>query len=135
MQTTAHDRLSFVASGSRQPHAPELLTSAALPRLVGELKTRYDVVVFDTPPLAAGIDSYAIATALGSILIVLRVGRTERRMAAAKLALVDRLPISVLGAVLNGVHLHGEFEYYGYASGYSYDMTTTSSESTAIEVV
>ena len=135
VQSTAHDRLAFVACGSRQPHAPELLTSAALPRLVGELKTRYDVVVFDTPPLAAGIDSYAIATALGSILVVLRVGKTERRMAAAKLALVDRLPISVLGAVLNGVHLHGEFEYYGYASGYTYDLTTTSSDSTAVEVV
>jgi hypothetical protein len=25
-----------------------------------------------------------------------------------------------LGAVLNGVQLRGEFEYYGYATGYGY---------------
>ena len=56
-------------------------------------------------------------------------------MAAAKLALVDRLPISVVGAVLNGVQLRGEFEYYGYASGYGYDMAAETSESTAVEVV
>ena len=92
------------------------------------------MVIFDTPPLAAGIDSYAIATALGNLLVVLRVGRTERRMAAAKLALVDRLPINILGAVLNGVQLRGEFEYYGYASGYGYDASAAS-DSTAVQVV
>jgi len=135
VQATTHERLSFVACGARQPHSPELLTSAALPRLVGELKTRYDVVIFDTPPLAAGIDSYAIATALGSLLVVLRIGRTERRMAAAKLTLVDRLPINILGAVLNGVHLHGEFEYYGYASGYGLGAEPASTDNTAVQVV
>jgi capsular exopolysaccharide synthesis family protein len=86
---TTHDRLSLVPCGTRQPHSPELLTSAALPRLVAELKQRYEVVVFDTPPLAAGVDAYAIATALNHLLVVLRIGKTERRMAAAKLLLVD----------------------------------------------
>jgi capsular exopolysaccharide synthesis family protein len=131
---TTHDRLSLVPCGSRQPHSPELLTSAALPRLVAELKNRYDVVVFDTPPLAAGVDAYAIATALNNLLVVLRIGKTERRMAAAKLLLVDRLPISVLGAVLNGVNLKGEFDYYGYASGYGFSDMPVESESTEVQV-
>jgi len=48
----------------------------------------------------------------------LRVGRTERRMAAAKMALLDRLPIEIVGAVLNSVQLDGEFQYYGYVRGY-----------------
>jgi len=131
---TTHDRLSLVPCGTRQPHSPELLTSAALPRLVAELKQRYEVVVFDTPPLAAGVDAYAIATALNHLLVVLRIGKTERRMAAAKLLLVDRLPINILGAVLNGVNLKGEFDYYGYASGYSFTEDVTESESTAVQV-
>lgn len=46
-------------------------------------------------------------------MLVLRVGKTERRMASAKLHLVDRLPVRVLGAVLNGVDFKGEFECYG----------------------
>jgi Mrp family chromosome partitioning ATPase len=113
-----------------------LLTSAALPKLVAELKTRYDVVVFDTPPLAAGVDAYAIATALQHLVVVVRIGKTERRMAAAKLQLVDRLPITVLGAVLNGVNLKGEFDYYGYASGYGFTdaPSPVESDSTAVEV-
>ena len=69
---------------------------------------------------AAGIDAYAISAAVGNLVVVLRVGKTERRLAAAKLLLVDRLPINILGAVLNGVQLRGEFEYYGYSTGYGF---------------
>jgi hypothetical protein len=39
-------------------------------------------------------------------------------MAAAKLLLVDRLPINVIGSVLNAAPSKGEYEYYGYVSGY-----------------
>ena len=115
---TNHDKLSIIPSGNPRRRSPELLTSPALGRLIADLKTRYDVVIFDTPPLAAGIDGYAIAAATGSLLVVIRIGQTAKRMAAAKLLLVDRLPISVVGAVLNAVPSTGEYEYYGYVGGY-----------------
>jgi hypothetical protein len=53
------------------------------------------------------------------MVLVLRIGRTERRMAAAKLEIMDRLPVRMLGAVLNCVRLSGEFEYYRFAEGYA----------------
>jgi succinoglycan biosynthesis transport protein ExoP len=115
---TAHDKLSLLPAGSRNPRSPELLASATLATLVNELRTEFDVVIFDTPPFAAGIDAYALAAAAGKLLVVLRVGKTEKRMAAAKLTVVDRLPVEVLGAVLNGVGAEGEYQYYGYAAGY-----------------
>jgi succinoglycan biosynthesis transport protein ExoP len=115
---TNHDKLSIIPSGNPRKRSPELLTSPSLGRLIADLKTRYDVVIFDTPPLAAGIDGYAIAAATGSLLVVIRIGQTAKRMAAAKLLLVDRLPISVVGTVLNAVPATGEYEYYGYVSGY-----------------
>jgi capsular exopolysaccharide synthesis family protein len=115
---TGHDNLSLVPTGTLRRRSPELLTSPALGRLVAELRASYDVLIFDTPPLAAGIDGYAIAAATGSLLVVLRIGQTERRMAAAKLLLVDRLPINVIGSVLNAAPTEGEYEYYGYVAGY-----------------
>jgi capsular exopolysaccharide synthesis family protein len=115
---TGHEKLSVIPSGNPRRRSPELLTSPVLTRLVADLRTKYDVVIFDTPPLAAGIDGYAIAAATGSLLVVLRIGQTEKRMAAAKLLLVDRLPINVLGSVLNAAPTYGEYEYYGYVSGY-----------------
>jgi capsular exopolysaccharide synthesis family protein len=128
VHATPHDNLFVVPSGLPRRRSPELLTSPALTQLVAQLRERFDVVIFDTPPLAAGIDGYAIAAATGSVLVVLRVGQTERRMAAAKLLLVDRLPIQVLGTVLNAVPQHGEYQYYGYVEGYG----TVDSDSTAL---
>jgi succinoglycan biosynthesis transport protein ExoP len=118
VRPTPHDRLWVLSRGERQRNSPELLTSAALPPLASELRQRFDVVIFDTPPLAAGVDAFAVATAAQNLMLVLRIGQTDRRMASAKLELVDRLPVRVLGAVLNGVQLRGEFEYYKYSEGY-----------------
>lgn len=118
VRETSHSGLSVINCGSRMRNSPELLTSARLPHLVAELQKRFDVVVFDTPPLAAGIDGYSISVATGALLIVLRVGHTTRRTAAEKLRMVDRLPIDLLGAVLNGIKLNGEYADYGYAAGY-----------------
>lgn len=132
IRPTAHSGLGFVSCGRRRPNSPELLTSAALPRLVAELRNRFDIVVFDTPPLNAGIDAYAIGSAVSNLVMVFRAGRTQRKLAAAKLLLVDRLPIQVIGAVLNAVQLDAEFQYYGYASGYGY-TDQTESESTALQ--
>ena len=118
---TSHDNLSFVSRGRRNDHSPELLASEKLRRFVDQLTQSFDVVLIDTPPLAAGIDGFAISAAAGNVLLVVRVGQTERRLASAKLAILDRLPVQVLGAVLNGVPLTGEFQYYAYTPGYSVD--------------
>lgn len=118
VKATDHRNLSVIASGNARQRSPELLASPAMGTLVASLRAEYDVIIFDTPPLAAGIDGYAIAAAAGNLLVVLRVGATERRMAAAKLLLVDRLPISVVGAVLNATPSEGEYEYYSYLRGY-----------------
>lgn len=126
IRPTRHERLSILSRGEKQRNSPELLTSPALPALAAELRQRFEVVVFDTPPLAAGIDAYAVATAAQNLMLVLRIGQTDRRMASAKLELVDRLPVRVLGAVLNCVEPRGEFAYYKYSEGYGVaDETST----------
>jgi capsular exopolysaccharide synthesis family protein len=131
---TSNDKLSVLPAGHPRRGSPELLTSPRLTAVVAHLRGLYDVVVVDTPPLAAGIDGYAIASATGSAMIVLRVGQTERRMAAAKLLLVDRLPIQLLGAVLNSVPSSGEYAYYGYVEGYDARDELPESLSTAVSV-
>jgi capsular exopolysaccharide synthesis family protein len=118
LRPTNQSSLNVVACGTRRRRSPELLTSTRLPGLVAELRATHDVVIIDTPPLAAGIDAYSIAAATGGLLVVLRVGQTTRRMAAEKLRLFDRLPVDVIGAVLNGIHLEGEYAYYSYVPGY-----------------
>jgi tyrosine-protein kinase Etk/Wzc len=92
--------------------------SPALPTLLSRLATRFQVIIIDTPPLGAGIDPFALGSATGNMLLVLRSGETDRKMAEAKLQLLDRLPVRVLGAVLNDISAKGVYRYYSYLSEY-----------------
>lgn len=116
---TSHDNLWVLPCGTRRRQGPELLSSAAMEQLVAHLKREFDVILFDSPPFAAGIDAYALGTVSRHMVVVLRVGRTDRKLADAKLATLDRCPVQVLGAVMNDVRLEGEYQYYSYLDGYS----------------
>lgn len=118
VKSTSSENLFVIPRGSRHVRAPELLVSDLMGALVLTMRRQFDVVIIDSPPLVAGIDAYALGAAAGAMLIVLRPGVTDRKLAAAKLEIVDRLPIRILGTVLNGVPDTGLYKYYG--SDYAY---------------
>jgi capsular exopolysaccharide synthesis family protein len=119
VQPTAYARLSFIGGGTRMQNAPELLSSAAMSELFASLRPSFDVILVDSPPLGAGIDPYVLAAMTGHVLLVVRNGMTDRELAGAKLDMLDRLPVRILGAVLNDVQPSGLYGYYSYA----YDPT------------
>jgi Mrp family chromosome partitioning ATPase len=86
--------------------------------MLRELRSQFDAIVVDSAPLGAGIDAYALGSATGSMLLVLRVGETDRRLANSKLATLDRMPIRILGTVLNDIGESMEFRYYHYLDNY-----------------
>jgi Mrp family chromosome partitioning ATPase len=89
--------------------------------LISAVKSRFNVVIVDSPPLGAGIDPFVLGTATGHLMLVFRSGETDRQMADAKLRLLDRLPVRVLGAVLNDIQAQGIYRYYSYLYGYTAD--------------
>lgn len=111
--------LWVIPCGTRRQHAPELIGSSAMQVLLQELEVRFNAILMDSPPLGAGVDAYVLGAATGSLALVIRSGETDRHLAEAKLSLVDRLPIRVLGAVLNDVRAGGAYRYYSYLYGYS----------------
>jgi Mrp family chromosome partitioning ATPase len=82
------------------------------------MRQQFDAVIVDTAPLGAGIDPFALGVATGSMLLVLRTGETDRKLAAAKLEVLDRMPVRILGAVLNDIGENPQFRYYYYLEGY-----------------
>ena len=115
LQATSRPRLSFLGCGSRTRSGPELLGSAAMPQLLVNVRERFSVVVFDSPPLAAGIDPFVLGALTGNMLLVLRLGVTDRMLAEGKLEALTGLPIRVLGAVLNDVRSRDVYGRYAYA--------------------
>ncbi len=112
VKPTPTENLFLLPRGTRAHRAPELLVSAQMTTLMETARRDFDVVIIDSPPFIAGVDAYALAAAAGNILIVLRQGMSDRKLAAAKLSVLDRLPIRILGAVINGVPAGGMYRYY-----------------------
>jgi capsular exopolysaccharide synthesis family protein len=108
------NELTVISSGSRGERAPELLASKGMTELMRVLAGRFDVVIVDSAPLSAGIDPLVLATHTTNVLMVLRVGETDRKLADAKLKHVDRLPVRAIGAVLNAANTTGAYRYYAY---------------------
>jgi capsular exopolysaccharide synthesis family protein len=116
--TDLHVNLSLIPCGTRRRQGPELLASQRMGLMLRELRSQFDAIVVDCAPLGAGIDAYAMGSATGSMLLVLRAGETDRRLAQSKLTTLDRMPIRILGAVLNDIGQSPEFRYYHYLEGY-----------------
>ncbi|HEX6252082.1 MAG TPA: polysaccharide biosynthesis tyrosine autokinase [Gemmatimonadaceae bacterium] len=118
IRNTKYDDVDVISSGSRGDRSPELLSSPRMGELLQHIKTRYDVILIDSPPLGAGVDPLLLGTLSGSLLLVVRTGNTERAMAQQKLEMLHRLPIRLLGAVLNGFDATEGYRYYSYMPGY-----------------
>src|SRR5204863_8237415 len=78
------------------------------------LRSSYEVIVVDAPRLGAGIDAFVLASLAGNLLMVLRLGKTDRELAEAKIDLLRQSPLRVLGAVLNDVREGSEYRAYSY---------------------
>jgi capsular exopolysaccharide synthesis family protein len=123
VQATEHQDLYFMGFGSRRTDSPDLLNSQRMQELLSLAKRHYEVIIFDCPPLGAGGDAFILGAHCGHVLLVLRTGATNKELALAKLEPFYRLPVRILGAVLNDVDpssIYGRDRYYyaSYLPGY-----------------
>ena len=112
IQTTDIKNLDFVGSGSRGASTPELLASSRMVHFIGTLKRSYEVIIIDSPPLAAGGDALILGSLTGNLAVVIRTGTTDKHLTQAKLDQLTRLPIRILGAILNDVEPSKGHGYY-----------------------
>ncbi len=114
VQATPYPSFSLIGCGTRAYNAPELLGSQTMSQLFTALRPNYDVILIDSPPLSAGVDPLILGTLTGHLVVVLRTGFSHRDMAAAKLEVLQRLPVRLLGAILNAVPAGDAYRYYSY---------------------
>ena len=110
--------IDFIPSGTRFAGGPELLASPTMAQFLMGLRSEYQAIIIDSPPLGAGVDALVLASLCGSMVLVLRTGVTDRELAQTRMHDIERLPIRLLGAILNDVSTHGMYKYYGYTPGY-----------------
>jgi tyrosine-protein kinase Etk/Wzc len=116
-----HGELDFLAGGTRPPNPSELLASRAMADLLSALRDRYELVVFDAPPLNLVTDAALLGTRADGVILVARAGVTEEGSLAFSVDQLERVRAPLLGTVLNGLDERRQ-EYYGGrgSEAYSY---------------
>ncbi len=109
--------LAMISCGSLVPNPSELLGSLQMRRFLDEMRRKFDVIIFDTPPLNAATDAVVIGTQVDGVAIVVRAGKTHREVAKQKLELFQNLEAKIIGVILNGTSVdlaHEGYSYYHY---------------------
>ena len=115
IQKTRVDNLDYIPAGPTPPNPSELLLSPAFDELITKLKSEYDIVILDTPPVGLVTDGILAMKKADLGIYIVRSNFSKR----AFLKTLDRL-ISVnqfknISVILNAVPNTGGKGYgYGY---------------------
>lgn len=108
-----------IPSGPIPPNPSELAASDRLQELIVELKSRYDIVVLDSPPIGMVSDAMFISKIAGFMLLVVRHNVTQKHLLTLLLEDIERNQVKGLNIVYNDVPA-GKKGYYRYGSRYGY---------------
>jgi capsular exopolysaccharide synthesis family protein len=108
----------LVAGAALPPNPGELIESRAMEVLLDRVRSAYDLVVIDTPPLTAVSDAFPLLGKVDGVIIVGRVGRNRRDVAERLHQTLAGAGAPLLGVIANGFKVtRGS---YGYSYDYSY---------------
>jgi succinoglycan biosynthesis transport protein ExoP len=105
--------VQILAAGRRPPDANSVLGSSAVADLMDVLLQRFDVVVYDAPPLGAVTDAALLARRTDGAILVVRHGHVRRAQVLEATRSLQLAGARVLGTVLtfSRESKHGSYEY------------------------
>jgi Mrp family chromosome partitioning ATPase len=93
--------LWLLSSGSLEQDALSLLNCDRMKQRIAELRSEFDYLIFDVPPLHAYADAMVFGRLVDGALLVLEANSTRRESALRVAESLRNTKIPVLGAVLN----------------------------------
>lgn len=116
---TQIENLNVITTGITPPNPAELLGSTDFANLVEEMRTHYDYIVFDAPPLGSVIDAAVVAKCCDGAIMVISAGTIKHKFAEMVKEQLELSGCPFLGVVLNKVDMN-QNKYYGNYYGSYY---------------
>ena len=110
--------------GTIPPNPTELLAEPRFKELIEQLRSKYDYIFIDCPPVDLVADTQIIERMADRTLFVIRAGLLERDMLPELQKYYDEKRFKNMALVLNGTE--GSGKRYGYKYGYRYGYGSTS---------
>jgi capsular exopolysaccharide synthesis family protein len=100
-QNTPIENLKLITSGPIPPNPADMLGSKRMGQFIEELRTKAEIIIFDTPPVTAVADASILAGRVEGVLLVVRCGHTRRNPMQHSKEILSTTGVNLLGAVLN----------------------------------
>lgn len=115
--------LAFLPSGAtpKMLHTNEIVASATMKKLFDHLRTVYDYIVIDLPPLAPVVDVRSTTNIVDSYVYVIEWGQTKIDVVEHNLSVASGVYDRLLGVVLNKADTTVLGRYEGYHGNYYYN--------------
>ncbi len=127
IQTSEIPSLHFVPSGKLPSSSMGILSSAKMKEFVVEMKSRYDYVFLDAPPIMGVSDASVLASMVDMCVLVVQYRKYPQLMTQRAKEMVTKVGGDLVGVVLNNINISQD-SYYYYYSGYYYDYYYKSRE-------
>ena len=120
IKSTRFRELQTIPCGYIPPNPTELLGSSSFREVIRALRSHYDWVLIDTPPILAMADTPVLAPYVDGVILV--VGAEQSSRTAVQRAVDQLLSVGgkITGVVLNKVNLERNSYYYGQYYGEYY---------------
>ncbi|MDP3894953.1 polysaccharide biosynthesis tyrosine autokinase [Nocardioides sp.] len=105
--------LTVLPAGSLPPDPAALLGSSAMASLVATLRDRFDVVIYDSPPLLSVTDGVVLGHQMDGVVLVIRAFSTRPEQVTTSIERLRSARVDLLGTVLTRERSRrrGEDEY------------------------
>jgi capsular exopolysaccharide synthesis family protein len=116
---TGIENLDLLPAGVAARNPSELLNSPKFIEVLDQLIEKYDQVIIDSPPMLAVTDARIIAASADATVLVLRAGKSNRKLGELSIDGLFSVGAKVLGAVVNDIQRRS-YRYYGSYGRYGY---------------
>ena len=115
---TTVNNLYILTSGPVPPNPAELLGSKKMRNFIEELKSEFDLVLIDAPPVLAVTDAQILSTITDGVIFVASYGEAQKNALVDAKQLIDKVGGKILGIVFNKVPEAASGYYGKYYKGY-----------------
>ncbi len=114
IQTTSIRNLHVITGGADAHNHTEIFSSMRMNFVMNELEKKFDMVIYDTPPILLLTDSIILASRVDGVVIVAKYGTTQKQYLQNAIASLNTVRANVIGIVLNEF-MYEKQGYYEYA--------------------
>lgn len=93
--------LDIVTSGAAVTNAGELLSGRQMQELLQAVRSEYDYVFVNTPPVLSSVDAISVSGKADGVILVIATGKNEAKLINKAKVTLEQTGASLLGCILN----------------------------------